>query len=391
MLARRFGASRLSAIEDAVQAALLAAVETWPRAGAPADPPAWLFRVAYRKLVDQLRTESRRRDLAEDAPPSESPPAPDEPGLTGDVQDALLRMLFVCCDDAIPEGSQVALALRTLSGLDVREIAERLCLPEATLHKRLQRARDRLSEQGFEVRDLSMAALRARAPTVLAVLHAMFTEGWLSSRPHDPIRADLCVEALRLAVLLAEHPVGDRADAFALVASFHLHLARLPARREDEGGLLLLAEQDRSLFDRRHVEEGLRFLARSASGDVLSRYHAEAAIAAEHCLAESFSTTRWDRIASSYALLERLAPSPLHTLGRALAVAEAEGPAAGLAVVDGVSPPGWMSASYLWDAGLADLCRRAGQRERAERHRAAALAAAPSPHVRAALARRLAE
>lgn len=169
----------------------------------------------------------------------------------------------------------------------------------------------------------------------------------------------------------------------------HLHLARMPARQDGSGGLLLLEEQDRSLWDQEQIQLGLAWLARSSEGEVFSRYHAEAGIAAEHCLAPSFSETRWERIVESYALLDRVAPSALHTLNRALAVAEWRGPAHGLAVIEGLEPPSWLSGSYLWSAVLSDLHRRAGHAVLAERHRETALELAPSEAVRRALRRRL--
>jgi RNA polymerase sigma-70 factor (ECF subfamily) len=194
---------------------------------------------------------------------------------------------------------------------------------------------------------------------------------------------------MRLCTVLAEHPPTATPETFALIALMHLHAARMPARQDGSGGLLLLEEQDRSLWDAREIELGLSWLARSAQGDVFSRYHAEAGIAAEHCLAPAFEHTRWERIVACYALLDQLAPSALHTLNRALAIAAWRGPAEGLAVIEGLEPPSWLVGSYLWAAVLADLHRRAGHRELAQRYRDTAIAAAPSVAVRDALERRL--
>jgi RNA polymerase sigma-70 factor (ECF subfamily) len=224
---------------------------------------------------------------------------------------------------------------------------------------------------------------------VQAILYLMFTEGYLSSHADGAIRRELCDEATRLTRVLAEHPVSATPETFALLALMFLHSARMTARQDASGGLLLLEEQDRSLWNQAEIHEGLSWLARSADGDVFSRYHAEAGIAAEHCLAPSFAETRWDRIVECYALLERLAPSPLHTLNRAIATAEWRGPADGLAVLDGLEPPTWLVGSYLWSAVLADLHRRSGHVELAERYRDAALEATPSDAVRRTLERRL--
>jgi len=184
--------------------------------------------------------------------------------------------------------------------------------------------------------------------------------------------------------------VGAVPETFALLALMHLHAARLGARRDGLGGLLLLEEQDRSLWNRERIQVGLEWLARAASGEVFSRYHAEAGIAAEHCLAPSFRETRWKEIVDLYAMLERAAPSPLHTMNRAVAVGEWRGPDAGLAVLQDLDPPPWLAGSYLWEAVSSDLHRRAGHTEIAGRHRERALALAPTEALRDLLRRRLA-
>ncbi len=392
MLVRRAGVRHLEAIEDAVQAALLAAVESWPRSDVPANPTAWLYRVAHNQFAGALRQQTRRGELAAQharaAPPAS---ANDAPGalLSGDVGDDLLRMLFVCCDDEIPVESQLVLALKTLCGFDVREIAERLFTTEANVYKRLGRARARLREVPLESADLTTQQLASRLAGVQTILYLLFTEGYLSSHAEGAIRRELCDEARRLTGELADHPLGGTPQTFALMALMYLHSARMPARQDGSGGLLLLEEQDRSRWDQKAIHRGLWWLARAAEGDVFSRYHAEAGIAAEHCLAPSFSETRWDRIVECYELLERLGPSALHTLNRAVAVAEWRGPAHGLAVIEGLEPPSWLLGSYLWWAVLADLHRRCGHAELATRYRDAALDSAPSPAVRTALTRRL--
>lgn len=390
LLTRRAGAHHVELVEDAVQAALLAAVESWGKTQVPENPSAWLFQVAHNYLVGELRQRARRSELTDK---HQSWAAPDtvEPSavfLPGDVPDSLLSMLFVCCDDAIPVESQLVFALKTLCGFDVREIAERLFVSEASLYKRLERARGRLQEAQVLEQEVTLDQLASRLPSMQAILYTLFTEGYLSSHAEGAIRRELCEEALRLANLLADHSVGATPDTFALVALMHLHLARITARQDASGGLLLLEEQARSLFDQQHLAVGLSWLARSAEGSVYSRYHAEAGIAAEHCLAPSFAETRWNRIVECYELLDRLAPSALHTLNRALAVAELSGPAAGLSLLEGLEPPSWLAGSYVWSAVLADLHRRCGHADVAQRYRASALELAPSTAVRAALQRR---
>jgi RNA polymerase sigma-70 factor (ECF subfamily) len=391
VLSRKVGLQHLDAVEDAAQAALLAALETWPTAGQPRNPSAWLFRAAHNGLLEDLRRRARRDRLLDEHARQTVEPPMNEPTafLVGDVREDLLRMLFVCCDDAIPVESQLVLALKTLCGFDVREIADRLFVSEANVYKRLARGRARLREAPWPGDDLTEAQLVSRLPAVQAILYLLFTEGYLSSHAEFAIRRELCDEAIRLAEVLADHPVGDRSETFALVAMMHFHVARMAARQDSSGGLLLLEEQDRTLWDPREIQIGLSWLARSARGEVFSRYHAEAGIAAEHCLAPSLVATRWDRVVECYELLERLAPSAIHTLNRAVAVAELRGPAQGLAVLHGLEPPSWLSGSYLWAAVLADLHRRSGHEDAARRYVDVAVASAPTPAVRAVLERRL--
>lgn len=390
-LSRRVGVQHLEAVEDAVQCALMTALESWTVAGQPDNPSGWLFRVAYNDLVGQLRQRTRRRRILDEnvADHVGTPEHGPEPLLAGEVQDDLLRMLFVCCDEAIPPESQLVLALKTLCGFDVREIALGLFSSEANVYKRLERAKSRLREAPPRVEELSAEQYSSRLPAVHKILYLLFTEGYLSSDADTAIRQELSDEAIRLASILAEHPIGQVPETSALLALMHLHSARITSRRDASGGLILLEDQDRALWDQEKVQIGLSWLADSARGEVYSRYHAEAGIAAEHCLAPSFEQTRWDRVVECYSLLEQIAPSALHTLNRAVAVAEWRGPAAGLAVLDGLEPPSWLAGSYQWSAVLADLHRRCGHDAAARRYRDVAVSIAPTQAVRELLQRRL--
>jgi RNA polymerase sigma factor (sigma-70 family) len=378
-------------VEDAVQSALLSALTAWTERAPPADPGAWLYTVAHHRLIQDLRRESGRSKILERASADFSDAASDsaDPFFADEIRDDMLRMLFVCCDEAIPWQSQLVLALKTLCGFSTAEIALRLFTSEANVHKRLARARQRLHEVPPDLETPPLEKLRPRLPAVHHVLYLLFNEGYLSAHAEHAIRRELCDEAVRLATLLAEHPVGAAPASFALLALMHLHRARLGSRVDGSGGLLLLEEQDRSLWDREAMRLGMAWLERSADGDELSRFHAEAGIAAEHCLSPSFRETRWNEIADLYAMLERIGPSPLHTLNRAVAVAEWQGPEAGLAVLDGLAPPAWLSGSHLWDAVMSDLHRRADHQELARQHRERALGSAPTAAVRELLARRL--
>ncbi len=389
LLSRRYGMHHLEVVEDAVQLALLSAVEMWPRTALPDNPSAWLCRVAQNNVASELRRRARSAALDEGhgelAEPIEGGSTA---SLSGEMDDDLLRMLFACCDGAIPLESRLVFALKTLCGFDVREVAERLFTTEANVYKRLGRARSRLREVRL-LDDLSSGELASRLHAVRAIVYLLFTEGYLSSHAEEPIRRELCDEAIRLGEVLAKHPVSANAETFALLALMHLHRARMSARQDGSGGLLLLEEQDRSRWDTASIQRGLHWLARSAEGDAFSRYHAEAGIAAEHCLATSFHETRWDRIVECYALLEREAPSAIHTLNRAVATAEWKGPAKALALLDGLGPPSFLEGSYMWAAVLADLHRRLENRAEAERHLDLALKTAPTPAIRELLRRRL--
>ena len=389
VMVRRSGMQHITAIEDAVQSALMKALEVWRVAGTPDNPSAWLFRVAHNAFLGELRKRAGRKRLLDQSIPEDADLPQDGPlHYAGEVQDDLLRMLFVCCDDAIPAESQLVLALKTLCGFSVEEIALRLFTSQANVYKRLSRARSRLRTLGLSTGDLTDEQMTSRLPGVNKVIYALFAEGYLSSGAEFAIRRDLCEEAIRLATVLADHPVGKSPEVFALLALMHLHTARMTARQDGSGGLLLLEEQDRTLWDRRQIELGLQWLALSAQGDHLSRYHAEAGVAAEHCLAPSFQATRWDRVADCYAQLERVAPSAINRLNRAVAIAEWLGPAAALAELKPFEPPSWLGGSYLWSAVLADLHRRCGHLDEARRYGDDALKLAPSTAVRELLQRR---
>jgi RNA polymerase sigma factor (sigma-70 family) len=387
-LARRFGLGALSRVEDAVQEALLTALTAWSLKGIPRDPGAWLYQVAFNTLRDQSRRDGAWRRSAERLAADDPTEPPDDPALRGELHDDELRMLFVCCDDRLPAPSQLALALKVLCGFSVREVALRLLTTEENVYKRLTRAREALREHDL---DLDVVPdLDARLPAVHTVLYLLFNEGYCAASGESLVRHELCREALRLAHMLLTHPRGDTPPGRALVALFHLQSARLSTRVDAAGELLTLAEQDRAGWDREEILLGLRWLQASASGAVFSRYHAEAAIAAEHALAPTFADTRWDEIAGLYTLLDRTAPSPLNALNRAVALAEAHGAQAGLNSLEGVRLPPGLAGYYLWDAVVGDLLRRAGCASQARVCLSRALAGAPTEAERALLRRRLA-
>lgn len=390
LLSCRMGLEHIEDVEDAVQSALMSALEHWTVSGVPDNPSAWLFRAARNRILDTFRQQGRHerhlRSLAGMNAQTESHRQTLQPQ---DAEEGLLRMLFACCDEQIPAPSQLVFALKTLCGFDVREIAIRLFTSQANVYKRLNRARSRLRQLSQPLADLTADETTARRPAVVKILYLLFTEGYLSSHTEFPLRRELCDEAIRLARLLTSHSAGQSPQTFALLALMLLHRARMSAREDGSGGLLLLEEQDRTQWNRADIEEGLAWLERSASGDIFSRYHAEAGIAAEHCIAATFEQTRWDRVIECYELLEHHNASPLHRLNRAVAVAEWKDPARGLALLEGMEPPAWLAGSYQWAAVLADLHGRCGHNTEARRYRDTALRLAPTPHVRQLLQRRL--
>jgi RNA polymerase sigma factor (sigma-70 family) len=392
ILSRRFGTQPIELCEDAAQAALLRAVETWTRAGVPDEPGAWLYRVAHHYVIDALRARRRHGAGAVigggDAELSSEDPGQSAVVLARELPDDLLRMLFLCADPAIPYESQLALALKTLCGFSTEEIALRLFQSSDAIHKRLQRARARLRERGTDLDMPSALELEERVPSILQMLYLLFSEGYSSAKPDSLIRRELCDEAIRLSRVLAEHATFAVPEADALLALMHLHASRFDARFDSASGLLLMKEQDRSRWDRSLIGEGVLYLRRAARGSRFSRYHIEAAIAVEHCMAPTYEETPWAEIAQLYLALDRVAPSPLNGLNRAIAIAEWKGAEAGIAALEAVDPPPWLVSYYLWDATWSELYRRAGDYARSLPHLVRAIDAAPTLAERALLERR---
>jgi RNA polymerase sigma factor (sigma-70 family) len=390
VLSRRFGVHRVELCEDAVQTALLRAVQSWPQRGEPNDRSAWLYRVAHNEVLGALRRVKRTDASVDDAERvADEASAEEAVLLEHEVKDDQLRMLFVCANPEIPRESQIVFALKTLCGFSVEEIALRLFQNREAVYKRLQRARSTLRECVVELEPANLGELATRLPAVLEILYLLFTESYSSAQPDQLIRHELCEEAIRLALLLEEHPVGALPQTAALLALMYLDAARFDSRVDGTGGLLLLEQQDRSLWDRDLIAIGISCLHRAARGDVFTRYHAEAAIAAEHCLAPTYEQTRWAEIARLYQMLDGVAPSPINTLNRSIAIAEWHGPEAALALLEAINPPAWLLGYYLWDATLGELYRRRGDRDRAVAHLTRALSAAPTHAEKALLRRRL--
>ncbi|MCZ6727785.1 MAG: sigma-70 family RNA polymerase sigma factor [Acidobacteria bacterium] len=337
-LTRIFGLQHIDLVEDAVQDALVRALRLWPYEGTPRNPTAWLIQVAKNRLLDRLRRQSLWHQKQPEAERSMSAlreaAADSGPAFALEVRDDQLRMIFTCCHPAIPRESQIALTAKTVGGFSTAEIARAFLCREATIAQRLVRAKRKLKQRAVKLEMPQPEELAKRLDPVLEVRYLRFNEGYSALEGEDLVRTDLCHEAIRLVELLAAHPAAAAPRVHALAALFFFQAARLPARADAAGDLLLLDEQDRSVWDREMLRRGLRHLESSASGSQLSSYHLQAEIAACHALATSLESTDWSKILSCYDDLLALDPSPVVALNRTVALAKVEGPEAGLRALD---------------------------------------------------------
>ncbi len=396
ILTRHFGVAHLHLAEDVVQDALGKAMQTWPFTGVPQNPSAWLLQTAKNRALDHTRRDSLWRGkqselspLIEDCLQNALTVPP--PQFEDEIRDSQLRMMFVCCQPGLPAEAQVALTLKTLCGFGEREIAAAFLSTEAAVTKRLVRARQWLREQAVAVELPPAAELAPRVDMVLQALYLLFNEGYKASSGDSLLRADLSAEAIRLAELLLAHPLGDRPATHALLALMCFGAARLPARTDDGGSLLLLAEQDRTRWNQQQIKQGMRHMAASGTGINVTRYHLEAGIAACHCLAPSFAATDWRQIVTLYDLLVERDGSPIVALNRAVAVAQVDGPRVGLAALDGIKDRKALEHYHLFHAVVGQLWLDAGETAKATAGFRRALELAALPAERALLEKRLAQ
>lgn len=372
-LMRQFGNDRLALVEDGLSQAMIEAVGTWRARGIPPNANAWLLRAARNRIIDELRKTSRVEAVEET--PEYGSAELDDPALNEDVHDDELRALLVCAHQGIPLPSQIAFALRTLCGFSTREIANRLVTTEENVQKRWERAREALAEVDFAAERSHLEPERVRG--VLRMIYVLFTEGYFASEGEQVLRLELCREALRLAALVAEHPRATSREAWALLALMHFHHARRDARADEQGRPVLLEDQDRSRYHRDELARGIEAFKQSEPRALDTKYHLEAAIAAEHAFAPRFEDIRWKEIVALYDRLAVLEPSPLHDLHAAIALSWAEGPQAALPRLDAMRPPTWLAASHLWLATYADFHRRLGNTSKARELYEKAIALAP--------------
>jgi RNA polymerase sigma factor (sigma-70 family) len=393
-LTRLFGVHNLALAEDVVQDALCRALEVWKLRGVPDNPSAWLMATAKNRALDVLRRERTARTFAPELArelASEWTMAPVVAEMFGPtaIRDDQLRMMFSCCHPKLPEEAQVGLVLHILCGFGVSEIAAAFLSGEAAIEKRLARGKKVLaaSKTLFELADV--ASFAARLTAVHRALYLLFSEGYHGACAEAAVRTYLCEEAMRLVALLLEHPLAATPATHALSALMCLHAARLPARVDAAGNLSSLIDQDRGLWDRGLLERGLRLLELSATGNELTEYHVEAAIAAIHADAHGVDDTRWGEIVSLYDTLMIIRPSPVVALNRAIAVAQDQGPERGLEAIRAIRDSDRLEAYPFYAAALGELELRSGRNAVARDHFRAAVALARSPMERRFLEQRL--
>jgi RNA polymerase sigma factor (sigma-70 family) len=391
VLTRFFGWRNFELVEETVQATLLEALQSWRVRGVPENPSGWIHRVAKNKVLDALRREKigRRAKREWVSTRLTQDTAIDELFLETEIEDSQLRMIFACCHPRLARENQIALTLKALCGFGHSEIARALLVAEETIKKRLQRATRDLVDHEVSLDPPAASELVERLDAVHQVLYLIFNEGYSTSKGETAIRTDLCEEAARLCHLLCSHRHCSTPTTFALMALMLFHAARLDARLDHQGYVLLMEDQDRGKWDRRLIRRAKQFLDRSAEGTTISPFHLEAGIALYHCSARSYGETDWPAILRLYDALLQIHRSPVYLLNRAIVVAQIEGPRAGIRALDEVGQNDSLRHYHLFDATLGELYRRAGDMDQARRHFTLARQKTSSPSDHEIIDRRL--
>jgi RNA polymerase sigma-70 factor, ECF subfamily len=377
--------------EEAAQEAFTAAVDQWRVTGVPEFPRAWIIQTARHKAIDRLRRQKRQNQSIESYAASGLGPTMEEPNYdTGEIPDDQLRLIFTCCHPALAAEAQVALTLRTLGGLDTDEIARAFLVPPPTMAQRLVRAKRKIRDAGIPYALPTASDMPERLDAVLTVIYLIFNEGYATTRGRL-VRSDLCGEAIRLvrtlrALFLPQPP----AELNGLLALMLLHDARRDARLDQAGDLIVLEQQDRSLWNRAQIQEALPLVDAALQGGP-GPYAVQAAIAAVHCHAARAEDTDWRQILQLYDVLENFHPSPVVSLNRAVAVAMVNGPQAALALIDAIDASGDLAGYHLLHSARADLLRRMGSKQESTKAYLRALDLVTNDSERRFLERRLHE
>lgn len=369
-LTRTLGPRHLALAEDAVQDALVTAMQQWPFRGVPEDPEAWLYRVARNRAIDRVRharmAVGKGPAIACESTAIEAADA--EPLLRNQlppVDDDQLGLLFLTCHPSLAPEARVALALKLVGGFSVDEIARAFLAQKSAIAQRLVRAKRQLRDQEVTFGMPEPGQFPERLDSVLDALYLMFNEGYAPTSGDHLIRDDAAAEAMRLARMIATHPATSVPRAWALLSLMLLHAARFPARVDSDGTLFLLRDQDRGKWNRAAIAEGMHALDRAATGDAISAFHLEAGIASCHAAAVSWESTNWPQIVELYDDLLALTKSPVVAMNRAIAVSRVEGPLSGLAVLDAIANLAALGRYPLLPAIKAELWREAGDVDRA--------------------------
>jgi RNA polymerase sigma-70 factor, ECF subfamily len=368
-LTRLLGSAHLELAEEAVQDSMLRALQVWPDQGMPENPTAWLFRVAHNAAIDAVRRDRVGGQKSAEVVASLSQSAEsiaDNPDFEAQLRDDELRLVFMCCHSRIPRDARAVLSLKIAGGFNVREIARAFLADDAAIAQRLVRARKQIREQHLKLDMPRGVELEQRLDSVLEVIYLMFNEGYTAHEGEDLIRTDLCFEALRLGQLIASSSIAaPRVDA--LMALMALQAARLPARTDAAGDLILLEDQDRARWDQRLVTVGFRHFDRAIAGHEVSEYHVQAAIAATHARAEGRETIDWPAILLLYDQLFAMNPSPVVALNRAVAIARVRGAAEALLSIERLARDAKLNGYYLLLAVRGHLLLDLGQQGRSGR------------------------
>lgn len=371
VLTRVFGTHNLDMVEDVVQDAFLKAAQTWRYEPLPDNPAAWLMRVAKNKAIDIIRREHHHKLYSQEVVHqlrSEAEEAVEHFFLDTEIADSQLRMIFACCHPTLKEEDQIALTLKTVSAFSSAEIARALLASEATIQKRIYRARQFLKDGNIPLEIPVGEQLIARLEIVCSILYLLFNEGYNSGKEDELIRRDLCAEAMRLCLLLTQHPVGARPATFALLSLMCFQASRFESRLDENNTIILLQQQDRSTWNRELIQRGYYYLNHSSQGDQLTIYHIESAIAAEHCMAASFEQTNWQRMLYLYDLLLEQKPTPTVQLNRAVVLAQLGQATAGIRGIWEIEEiDKLINTQYLYGAVLGDLYLKVNDGKNARR------------------------